>query len=183
MRPPRLLLLVVLALLAGCGGGDDDDGGGGATRTAPGGAEVDGTGYRFTAPQGWRDASAALQGSAIRVDRVYAGPARDGFTTNVTVVRETPRGVTLAAVEPAFRRQASALADDAGVSRTQRRTLDGAPARTWTYRLRQGGGRQRQLFAVRDGALYTLTFSAAARSFAAQERVFTRILASWRWEA
>jgi hypothetical protein len=57
-------------------------------------------------------------------------------------------------------------------------------AKTWAFQSRSednGRIRQRQVVAVKDGAIYTITWSVAADAFEAQEATLDEILASWRW--
>jgi len=183
--PRSLAALVVPAFLAllpaGCG--DDDESSSGPV--AKGG--VEGTGYSFTAPDGYRDVTGKLDGSAVRIDRAYADPEATGFATNVVVIRETPEGdLDLDDVTAQFVDQVEdTLATDAGVGAVEDRELDGVPAKTYAFRSRQdenGPLRQRQVVAVEDDAIYTITWSVAADAFEEQEATLDRVLESWRWD-
>src|SRR4051812_6339934 len=102
---PLLIAPALTLLLAGCGSSDKKSDSaakpegtktaGSATTTAtapklPGGHTVKGTGYTFSVPARWRDASAALEGSAIRFDSAYVNPAGSVPKENIVVIRETP---------------------------------------------------------------------------------------------
>ena len=41
--------------------------------------------------------------------------------------------------------------------------------------------RQRQVIAIRDDAVYTITWTASADEFEAEEATLDAILGSWRW--
>ena len=180
--------LSVLALvLAGCGG--DDDGGGGKSASTPApksdAAAAKGTGYTLTPPEGFRDLKDKFEGSAVRVDLAYAEQKGGDFATNIVVIREQPGGdFELGDAVDAFTKQAEAQADDNGIGEVEDRELDGVEAKTWAFQRRSDDAskvRQRQVVAVKDGAIYTITWSAAADEFEVQEATLDDILASWRW--
>ena len=181
----RLLLSICLVLaltVAGCGGDDKSGGGGGGG----GKGNLKGTGYTAQIPDGWEDAKDRAETGAINFDAVIADEPQDDFATNINVIRETPPGdPSLDQVTEAFEGQAGSLADDDGLSDTEDRELGGHPARTYTYIIEREDPpkvRQRQVFTVRDGAVYTITFSALDKSFAAEEKAFDGFLESWEWE-
>jgi hypothetical protein len=175
---------VLAGLLPGCG--DDDDVGSASTPAPKSDAPAaEGTGYTLQPPQGFRDLTSRFDGSAIRVDLAYAEAAGSGFATNVVVIREQPGGaLTLDDVMDTFVGQAEAQATDAGISQIEDRELDGVPARTYAFLRRDqenGRVRQRQVVAVKDDAVYTITWSAPADEFQAEEATLDAMLASWRW--
>jgi hypothetical protein len=179
---PRILAaLCVAAFLVGCG--DDDDAPTASTpaRDAPSG--VEGTGYTVQPPEGFRDVSSQVDGSAVKIDLAYAERGGAGFATNLIVIREEPDGDPgLDAVMEEFTKQAEGQATDAGISEVEDRELDGTPAKTYSFDSRNTDSvRQRQVIAVKDGAIYTITWSAPADEFESQEATLDRALASWRW--
>ena len=184
-------LLVVLLAIAGCGGDSGDSGSSGDKATATPNAErtaaagETGTGYRFDVPEGWSDRTKDFSGTAVKVDRAFVGPRKGKFATNVVVIREVPTSrLTLDQVIEQFKDQASSLADDKGISAIEDRELGGEKAKTYTYILRREAPpkvRQRQVVAVVDDAVYTITFSVADAAFADDEQIFNDLLASWRW--
>jgi hypothetical protein len=178
--------LAVLALmLGGCGGdgGDPERASTPPPKSDTAGAE--GTGYTLQPPEGYRDLSDRFEGSAVRVDLAYAEKPRGEFATNIVVIREQPGGdFDLGDAVKAFTQQAEAQAGDEGVSAVEDREIDGVEAKTWAFQSRSednGRIRQRQVVAVKDGAIYTITWSVAADAFEAQEATLDEILASWRW--
>jgi hypothetical protein len=186
-------LLVGALLFGGCGEDDEEPQSGGQQQEQQQEPEqqegaVEGTGYSFVPPDGWRDASQFFEGSAIKVDTAYAeSEAEGGFATNVNVIRETPQGLEAdrfdAYVEE-FRKQASALATDAGLSAIEELELDGEPARTWDYESRQRPQarlRQQQVVALHGDGLYTITWSARGDAFEESQADLDRLLDSWRW--
>ena len=59
------------------------------------------------------------------------------------------------------------------------------PAKTYAFRSRQdenGPLRQRQVVAVDDDAIHTITWSVAADAFEEQEATLDRVLESWHWD-
>ena len=186
-----LAALSVAAVLAGalaaCGDDDDDDDPGSAstpTQTSDAPA-VEGTGYTVQPPEGFRDVTSRFDGSALRVDLAYVEKDASRFATNVVIIREQPGGeFTLDEVMDTFSKQAEAQATDAGISEIEERELDGEPARTYSFLRRaqeNGPVRQRQVIAVKDDAIYTITWSVSADDFEAEEATLDAMLASWRW--
>jgi hypothetical protein len=183
-----LVVLSLLAILAaGCG---DDEGGGGSGSSTPEpaatseGPSAKGTGYTLQPPEGFRDLKDRFKDSAVKVDLAYADESASGFATNVVVIREGAGGAGLDDVMETFKGQAEAQADDAGISAIEDRELDGVPAKTYSFMRREeanGKVRQRQVVAVKDDAIYTLTWSVAADGFEAQEATLDAMLDSWRW--
>ena len=180
-------LSVLAVMLAGCGG---DDGGGAEESASTPAPKSDaptakGTGYTLQPPEGFRDLRDKFEGSAIRVDLAYADKGGGGFATNIVVIREQPGGeFELQDAVDVFTKQAESQADDEGIGEVEDRELDGVEAKTWAFLRRgedNGKVRQRQVVAVKDGAIYTITWSAAADEFEAQEATLDEILASWRW--
>ena len=177
-------LLIGALLGGGCGGGDEPENGGHKKQEGA----VDGTGYSFVPPDGWRDASEVFKGSAIKIDSAYAEPdPQDGFANNMNVIRETPSGLDADQFDDyvtELRKQASGQATDAGLSATEETELDGEPARTWDFESRQPEQpriRQQQVVVIHDDALYTVTWSARRDVFEETAKELQGVLDSWRW--
>lgn len=187
MRRVVTIGLLVGALLAGGCGGDDGDEPQNGVQPRPEGS-VEGTGYSFVPPDGWRDVSELIEGSAVRVDTAYAEPQPEGgFATNVNVIRETPPSLDADRFDDYVRQlsdQARLLATDAGLSAIEETRLDGEPARTWSYESRQRQQqpiRQQQVVAIHEDGLYTVTWSARRDTFEQSRAELQRVLDSWRW--
>ena len=192
----RSQLAAVLALAAlaasGCGGEDEDP--------------VEGTGYTYSVPDGWEDASdsqaaeEAPEVIGVRFDSLVNGEAEDGFAVNVNVLRErVPGGITAseyAQLNIATLRDPSAAGyppelaerieelDVRGLSRPRELELGGAGAMTWDYGTTQGGRdmRQRQMVVVRDGAGYTITLTALPSQFEEGTEALDEVVESWNWK-
>jgi hypothetical protein len=188
---------VTLSLaVAGCG---SDDGSGSTTSTAGGGASttatsdpagpaqpVSGTGYRTLVPAKWRDNSSAAEGSAIRIDLLYIAPTGNDFNTNVVVTREDPeaiKGKKVEDVEEQIRTQAAASLGAEKPDAEDPTKLDGEDAARWTLRRKQGDQPilQRQLIAIHDDALYTVTLSSSATDDDGEAALQT-VITGWRWK-
>ena len=191
-RPLAALLAVAALAAAGCGGGDEDP--------------VEGTGYTYSLPDGWEDASdseaadEAPKVIGVRFDSLVYGEAEEGFAVNVNVLRErVPGGITAseyAELNIATLRNPSAAGyspelaerieelDVRGLSRPRELELDGAGAMTWDYGTTQGGRdmRQRQMVVVRDGAGYTITVTALPSQFEDAAEALDEVAESWEWE-
>jgi hypothetical protein len=185
-------LLTLAALAAGCGGEDEDP--------------VEGTGYTYSVPDGWEDASdseaadEAPKVIGVRFDSLVNGEAEGGFAVNVNVLRErVPGGITdseYAELNIATLRDPSAAGyppelaerieelDVRGLSRPREVELGGAGAMTWDYSTTQGGRdmRQRQMVVVRDGAGYTITLTALPSQFEDGTEALDEVVESWSWE-
>ena len=187
-------LLIVLSLLAilaaGCGGDESDGGSDGGSKATPepaaksDGPTSKGTGYTLQTPEGYQDLEDRFKDSAVKVDLAYADGGASGFATNIVVIREGAGGASLDDVMETFKGQAEGQADDAGISEIEDRELDGTEAKTYAFTRREkanGKVRQRQVVTVKDDAIYTITWSAAADEFEDQEATLDGILDSWRW--
>jgi hypothetical protein len=186
-----MLALAALAA-AGCGGEEEDP--------------VEGTGYMYSVPDGWEDASdseAADEASNVigmRFDSVVNGEAEDSFAVNVNVLRQrVPGGITdseytelniatlrdpsAAGYPPELAQRIEEL-DVRGLSRPRELELDGAGAMTWDYRATQGGQdlRQRQIAVVRDGAGYTITLTALPSQFEDGTEALDEVVETWSWK-
>jgi hypothetical protein len=185
------LLAVAAVTAAGCGGEDEDP--------------VEGTGYTYSVPDGWEDASdsqaaeEAPEVTGVRFDSLVNGAAEDGFAVNVNVLRErVPGGITAseyAQLNIATLRDPSAAGyppelaerieelDVRGLSRPRELELAGAVARTWDYTTTQGGRdmRQRQMVVVRNGAGYTITLTALPSQFEDGTEALDEVVESWSW--
>jgi hypothetical protein len=190
--PRRLAALLTVAALATAGCGGDED-------------PVEGTGYTYSVPDGWEDASdseaadEAPKVIGVRFDSVVNGEAEDGFAVNVNVLRErVPGGITAseyAELNIATLRNPSAAGyppelaerieelDVSGLSRPRELELDGAGAMAWDYGTTQGGRdlRQRQMAVVRDGAGYTITLTALPSQFEDGTEALDEVVESWSW--
>ena len=190
-RSGAVLLALAAFAAAGCGGEDED--------------KVEGTGYTYSVPDGWEDASdsqaaeEALEVSGVRFDSLVNGEAEDGFAVNVNVLRErVPGGITAseyAQLNIATLRDPSAAGyppelaerieelDVRGLSRPRELELGGADAMTWDYSTTQGGRdmRQRQMVVVRDGAGHTITLTALPSQFEDGAEALDEVVESWSW--
>ena len=191
-RSGAVLLALAAFAAAGCGGEDED--------------KVEGTGYTYSVPEGWEDASdsqaaeEALEVSGVRFDSLVNGEAEDGFAVNVNVLRErVPGGITAseyAQLNIATLRDPSAAGyppelaerieelDVRGLSRPRELELGGADAMTWDYSTTQGGRdmRQRQMVVVRDGAGHTITLTALPSQFEDGAKALDEVVESWSWK-
>ena len=183
LRAALPVLATLGALLAGCG---DDGDSPSASAPAPKAdtKTAEGTGYTVEAPKAFRDVTSNFDGSAFRIDLAVADPEAKGFATNFIVVRETGGEVKLDEVMKVFTKQAEAQATDEGISEIEDREIDGVPAKTYAFdrpATKDGPVRQRQVVAVKDDAVYTITWSVSEDDFEAQEATLDQMLESWRW--
>jgi hypothetical protein len=197
-RTPLALVLVAAAIAAGCGDDDDEE---------PAGP-VEGDGYSYELPDGWQDqsglgdeASEAVDESlptpiGANVDSFSADETEDGFATNVNVIRTgsiAPR-VTAARIARENARilgapdaaaqvlpEGSEILSDVDIANLD---LDGEPAASIEYSaaFEDRTNRFRQLFVVRDGTAYTITFTALEDRFEEELPEFDQVLQSWRWD-
>jgi hypothetical protein len=187
------LLAVAAVALAGCSGDDED-------------AEaVEGTGYTYSLPDGWKDlsdpAEEEIEIGGFRPDTLVLGEREDGFATNVNVIREDglPDAVTAAQYTDA---SLAGLRDPVGagmppevaeaiedgnlrqISEPRDAELDGEEAFAWDYRGTQDGRdvRVEQVAAVMDGVGYTLTLTVLPASFDEGSEALDQVVESWKWK-
>jgi hypothetical protein len=168
---------------------------------------VAGSGYSYAVPGDWDDRTdeskeeAELELAGVRPDTVVTSESRDGFATNVNVIREEglPEGVTAgdyAHISQAGLRdpvsagfppevveviEAMKVRDLSDAEITE---LAGERGATLQYASSRAGRplRHRQLIAVRSNAAYTLTYTAPEERFEEDLPAFEEIIESWRWE-
>lgn len=154
------------------------------TEVAPGdGDAITGTGYATEVPRGWKDAAKLTEGTAFKVDRLYA--TANG-RSNVVILRETPAGLegkSIQEIDPVIRKQSAAAVNVATPDADAPTTLDGEDAIRWTFRRKQGPRDlvQRNLSALHDGALYTITLT-SQKSSDDGERALATVRSAWRWK-
>ena len=188
---PRLLVLatVVMALLGGCGGDDGGDDGGDA---------VDGTGYALETPGGWEDRSdqaSEFSAAGFEPDVVITDDPEGGFAANINVLRQgsLAAGVDVdrlteesrnALQDPAVLEQLGGGLAPTDLSEVSRLELDGEPARAFDYSSEREGRelRFRQVYVVRDGAGYVVTYTALADDFEEGTAALAEVVDSWTWE-
>jgi hypothetical protein len=158
----------------------------GTTVTATGGGQtVQGTGYSFRLPTGWRDVTTeAKQNITEKVDVAATGPPAAGGTPHVVVAFDPSRGLALAEHLAATRKeQAEVLQDARHLGRPRRLGLAGAPAlvHEYTYVLNGRPSHGRQVVCLRDGRVLFLTFTAGQQTFATDRTALEQMLSSWSW--
>lgn len=183
----RLLVLAValVALVTGCGGDD-------------GGDSVEGTGYALETPGGWEDRSdqaSEFAAAGFEPDVVITDEPQEGFAANINVLRQSSlaEGVDVdqlteesrrALQDPAVLEQLGGGLAPSDISRVTRLELDGEPARAFDYSSEREGRelRFRQVYVVREGSGYVVTFTALADDFEGGTAALGEVLDSWSWE-
>ena len=159
---------------------------------APGGvgfastSRVTSTSRAFTVavPPGFRNDIAAFSGGAIRLEVFVAGSTENGFAVNINVLRERVHAATVDAVAQASIVALKRISGASDFSTVAHLTVAGAPARALDYRATFGGRllHDRQVYAVRDGWGYVVTYSALPGSqYQGSLPALSEFLASWRW--
>jgi hypothetical protein len=176
--------LAVLAL-GGCGTDDPE--------------RVSGDGYSYEVPGGWDDRSEAadeISAAGFQPDTIVADDPEEGFTASVNVVRETSLAgnVDVDAYVEQSRRN---LSDPEALSRLglegfepelqggiEEDELDGEDSRSFDYTADQEGREIafRQLYAVREGTAYVVTYTALRDGFEDGADALDEIIDSWEWE-
>jgi hypothetical protein len=177
MRAALIAAVAALALaVAGCGSSDEQN-------------TVKGDDYSFTVPGGWSDVTKqakSITASGTSPDTAVAGKRKGGFTPNVnTLIERVPSGTT----PTAYALRARTALNRAGsvVSGTRIATpskLDGERVATVQIEREQQGRTLRalQVYAIRNGRAYVITYTTLPRDLEAQAGSFQEVLNSWRWE-
>jgi hypothetical protein len=188
---PALAAIAALFLLAGCSVEVDD-------------GSIDGGGYRFDIADGWEDVTedapslsdVGAEGPAfesVDIDSFVATEGEDNFAPNLGVVTSPVGGLTdpVRLAEQNLRFLESQGAEIAGaegrisVSDVEPTELGGDPAAAYetTGPGPSGEIRQRQIFAIRDGTGYAITYSGLADGqFEENLPAAEQMLDSWTWD-
>ena len=157
------------------------------TTTAPPGTVKSADGrFATVIPQGFVNAMNRVQGSPINIQYLAVGPQHDGFATNINVVHEPSHGQTsidtIAGLEIAGIKRLEPQAHE--FSSVQSLTVDGAPARAIDYLSLPDKKRllhQFQVFVVKDGTIYTITYSALPSSYNDNLASVKQVTDGWHW--
>lgn len=139
-------------------------------------------------PDGFVNALSQVPASPIKVQYYAAAPSHDGFATNINVVAEPGGGQksidTIAGLEITGVKRAEPQAHD--FSQIQSLTVDGQPARAIDYLSQPDKHRllhQYQVFVVKDGTIYTITYSALPSSYNDNLASVKQVTDGWHWLA
>lgn len=177
MRAALIAAVAALALaVAGCGSSDEQK-------------TVKGDGYSFTVPSGWSDVTRqakSITPASTSPDAAVAGKRKSGFTPNVnTLIEPVPSGTTATTyavrAKTALNRAGSVVS---GTSIATPSKLDGERVATVQVEREQQGRTLRalQVYAVRNGRAYVITYTTPPRDLEAQAGSFQEVLDSWRWK-
>jgi hypothetical protein len=206
---PALILTAVV--LAGCGsttllssssstttsssssasasGSAKPSGSGTATAAAAPAGTVKSVDGRFATvvPSGFADNTKTVQGGTVNIQYLAIGPRKEGFATNINVVREQIQSASdidkITSLEIAGIKRFEAKAHQ--FSQVQSLTVDGEPARSVDY-LSQPGDRplhQLQVFVARGSWIYTITYSALPTDYAGDVSAMQQVTSGWHWLA
>ena len=160
------------------------------TTTAPPGTVKSADGrFATVIPEGFveRVESASRRGP-INIQYLAVGPRHNGFATNINVVHEPSHGQTsidtITGLEIAGIKRLEPQAHQ--FSQVQSLTVDGQPARAIDYLSLPDKHRllhQYQVFVVKDGTIYTITYSALPSSYSDNLASVKQVTDGWHWLA
>jgi hypothetical protein len=187
MRARRLAALVLSAsAIAGCGSKTTPGSSSSSTNTAPPGTVTSADGrFATVIPDGFVNALRRVQGGRINIQYLAVGPRRDGFATNINVVDEPSDGKTstdtISGAEIAGIKRLEPQAHR--FSQVQSLTVGGQPARAIDYLSRPDKRllHQYQVFVVKDGTIYTITYSALPSSYSDNLGSMKQVTDGWHW--
>jgi hypothetical protein len=205
MRARRLAALILSAsAIAGCGSkttllhtgssssstsshSSPTSTGTGTTTTAPPGTVKSADGrFATVIPDGFVNALRRVKGGPINIQYLAVGPRHDGFATNVNVVHESSHGQTsidtVTGLEIAGIKRLEPQAHQ--FSQVQSLTVGGQPARAIDYLSLPDKQRllhQYQVFVVKDGTIYTITYSALPSSYSDNLASMKQVTDGWHW--
>lgn len=156
------------------------------TVTAAAGQVVRGTGYRFTLPAGWQDATArAKKSHGVKAPAlVLAGTWTQGVRSNLDVDTYPSRGSALAELVAEGRSELNrVLQDGRPLGELERFRVAGTPAMAHEFTFSKNGYplRGRQVACLRGGSLYSVTLIAHRQAFTTERAALDQVLASWSW--
>jgi hypothetical protein len=205
MRPRRLAALILsAAAIAGCGSkttllhtssassstssqSSPTSTGTATTTTAPPGTvkSADGS-FATVIPDGFVNARSSVKGGSINIQYLAVGPRHDGFATNINVVHEPSNGQTsidtITGLEIAGIKRLEPQAHQ--FSSVQSLTVGGEPARAIDYLSLPDKKRllhQYQVFVVKGGTIYTITYSALPSSYTDNLASVKQVTDGWHW--
>lgn len=180
--------LLVASLAASCASDKSSGATANPTSTtiaAAAGQTVRGTGYSFSLPAGWRDATTeAKQTFTEKVDVAVVGPTSGGVTPHVLVAFDPDRGLTLADHLAATRKeQAEVFQDARHLGQPEQFSLAGTPAlvHEYTYTLNGIPAHGRQVACRRDDRVLFVTLTAGQQTFPSDRAALDQIIVSWSW--
>jgi DcrB len=186
--------VLVASLAASCASNDSSDAAANQQSTTvalttiprPVGPTVRGTGYRFSLPTGWRDATSEVKKTySEQVDLAVSGTTTGGIASNLNVVIQPSQGATADEIVAATLTQLDQASEDLLVAgRPEHLSLAGAPAlaHEYTFRVGRNSVRGRQVICLRDDSFYAVTFLAHSDAFSTDRAAFDQIISSWAWE-
>ena len=137
-------------------------------------------GFSVSYPPGWQARKDVL-GTAVVL---LPTPAPDQFASNFNVlVQPVPEGITLAQLTELSLKQLANVVTDYKLVSQGGATVGGVPARQLEYTGTQGkfALHWQQLYALRGGKAYVLTFTAEQKRFAAERKNAASIVQSFKF--
>ena len=139
-------------------------------------------------PEGFVNALSQVKAGPINIQYLAVGPRHNGFATNINVVHEPSHGQTsidtITGLEIAGIKRLEPQAHQ--FSQVQSLTVDGQPARAIDYLSLPDKHRllhQYQVFVVKDGTIYTITYSALPSSYSDNLASVKQVTDGWHWLA
>lgn len=187
------ITLLTLLTLTGCSSGSDSDGGksGDKQTSAPeveaaDGLTVEGTGYTYVVPDGWKTPDEDIAGTEQTDTFAADFDDKDGFADNINVIRLDP-----APVEDLDDLEKALIAELEGssaknVTARDRLEIDGTAAvHIASLNTLQGKDYLTEQYnAIRDGVSYVITFSYSPDvSENDRDEVAQSVLSTWKWSA
>lgn len=185
-----IALIVAAAIVAlGCGGGED------GTTGESGGDLVDGDGYAYELPEGWRVATTDEASEQFSTAIVEVDPEGD-FAVNLNVIVQSgvgdsvgledfvAGGIDQVESDPA----STGLPADADVQITEdpgEATLDGEDALEYAFHteLSNGTFEERQLTTIHEGDGVIVTLTAGEDELEAASAAFEDVVSTWAWDS
>jgi hypothetical protein len=157
------------------------------TTTAPPGTVKSADGrFATVIPDGFVNALSQVKAGPINIQYLAVGPRHDGFATNINVVHEPSHGQTsvdtITGLEIAGIKRLEPRAHQ--FSQVQSLTVDGQPARAIDYLSLPDKKRllhQYQVFVVKNGTIYTITYSALPTSYRDNLASVKQVTDGWHW--
>jgi hypothetical protein len=141
--------------------------------------------FTIVIPRGFSNETSSYENGSVKLELLVAGPKVNSFTANINVIRARIGSASLEKVTQGAIADLKRAYGAGRFSTIQDLTVAGTPAHAVSYYATFGTPNLvhgRQVYLVRDGWAYTVTYSAlSGAEYAGSLSALAECLSSWRW--